>query len=88
MITNLLHFGRIQSISAKDAEMPEDSGNGYYSYSYYKLPYSGTITNEGFSRIYGILHKRHYCSPFTSFGGVHKVEPDHIIYSVTYHHGD
>jgi hypothetical protein len=85
---NALHFAKVTTVSSKDAGLPEDSGNGYYSYTYYKLPYSGKIDDAAMSRIYGILHKRHYCSPFTSFGGVHKVEPDHIVYSVTYHHGD
>ena len=85
---NALHFGQVSQVSAKDVGLPVDSGNGYYSYDYYKLPYSGKIEGDAMGKIYNILHKRHYSYPFTSFGGVHKVEPDHIIYSVTYHHGD
>jgi hypothetical protein len=91
---NLLHFGKIELIPAKEAGEPADSGNGYYSYAYYKLPYSGHIGEKETRTISGILHKRHYNYPFTSLGSTFRNYPNedktggYILYSVTYHHGD
>jgi hypothetical protein len=91
---NTLHFGQVTTITAKEAGEPTDSGNGYYSYSYYKLPYSGHIGDTETRSILKILFDRHYRAPFTSLGSVFRNYPNadktggYIIYSVTYHHGD
>jgi len=71
--TNVLHFAQVKSVSAQEVGEPLDSGNGYYSYSYYTLPYTGQVTfgeDGNFGNICSILHKRHYNSTFTSLGTV------------------
>lgn len=89
----ILHFGKLRSIEAKEIGQPEDSGNGYYSYSYYILPFTGKIEGDALQKINQILHKRHYRYPFTSLGSGLKVFSQsntggELLYSVTYHHGD
>ncbi len=91
---NVLHFSQRVNVKAEKIGKPVDSGNGYSSYYYYLLPYSGKMTQEGLAAVSTILHKRHYRAPFTSMNGVELFgENDSdggglILYSVTYHHGD
>jgi len=94
---NLLHFAKIRNATeAEVAGLPKDSGNGYYSYSYYALPYSGIIGDAEEKSIKNILFKRHYNYPFTTFGNIVSILTSKdmsdltgtIIYSATYHHGD
>lgn len=92
-MTNKLHFSQLTQVKAEMVGQPIDSGNGYYSYSYFLLPYSGKMTTEGLSAVSQILHKRHYSYPFTSLGSGLQVMGESqkggiILYSVTYHHGD
>ena len=91
---NQLHFSRRVSVEASQIGQPVDSGNGYYSYSYFLLPYTGKMDNEALSVVSTILHKRHYNYPFTSmnslevFGNSDDQKGGILLYSVTYHHGD
>ena len=90
---NVLHFSKAFEVDAVTVNRPKDSGNGYYSYSYYILPYSGVMTPEKMRDVYKILHDRHYRPPFTSLGGVQvyrNVTPTggELLVSLTYHHGD
>jgi hypothetical protein len=74
---NVLHFAKVKMVSALEAGEPSDSGNGYYSYSYYTLPYTGEVTegeNGNIGKVASILHKRHYNYPFTSLGTVKVLE--------------
>jgi len=88
-----LHHGSVSHVSAAAVGLPADSGNGYYSYSYYLLPYSGDMTPEALGAVQSNLHKKHYSPPFTSLEGVRifgTATPTGGILLVgqTYHHGD
>jgi len=88
---NLLHFSKSYPVSKEDAKklnIDTDSGNGYYSYDYYVLPFSGEITQEGSKNITNILHKRHYRYPFTTLKGWERFSENEILVGVAYHHGD
>ena len=93
-MTNALHFSKRVNVKAEQVGKPVDSGNGYYSYSYFLLPFTGKMDQEALSKVSTILHKRHYSYPFTSMNGVEVfgTSDDHeaglLLYSVTYHHGD
>jgi len=88
-----LHYGSVSHVSASDVGQENDSGNGYYSYSYYLLPYSGEMTNDALAAVSSKLHKRHYSPPFTSlhcariFGAPSKTGGV-LLVGQTYHHGD
>ena len=63
-----LHFSKLQRVERIAGE-EADSGNGYYSYSYFTIPFSGTITTpEDMSRVSAAFHKRFYNPPFASMG--------------------
>ncbi len=90
-----LHWGQSVSVSAKSVGQAEDSGNGYYSYSYYLLPYTGTLTPEAKAAVQSHLHNKHYHYPFTSlscvkeFGALNLAGDGGILLvGTTYHHGD
>ncbi len=91
-MSGTLHFGKIRSVTAKEIAEPEDSGNGYYSYNYYILPFTGTVNQKELGKISCLLHEKNYCYPFNSMGftRVFKQEDNsgEIVYCVTYHHGD
>ena len=91
MTKNVLHFGKARGLSSEEAAklgLDKDSGNGYYSYSHYILPFSGVIDAAANNRISNILFKRHYRAPFVSLLGWKKYSENELIVSVTYHHGD
>ncbi len=88
-----LHHGSVSCVSASDVNRDADSGNGYYSYSYYLLPYSGEMTQDALNNVSSALHKKHYRAPFASLHGVWefgKGSPTGgvLLVGVTYHHGD
>lgn len=88
-----LHFGQAIAVLAKAVNKPEDSGNGYYSYSYYLLPYTGTLTSEAQAAVQRHLHKKHYSYPFTSLNLVEPFGSQNennglLLVGTTYHHGD
>jgi hypothetical protein len=88
-----LHYGSVSHVSAKDVGQEADSGNGYYSYSYYLLPYSGEMTSDALSAVQTNLHKRHYSPPFTSLRCVRQLGAPSktggvLLVGQTKHHGD
>jgi hypothetical protein len=88
-----LHHGSVSHVNAAAVGKPVDSGNGYYSYSYYLLPYSGEMTSEALGAVQSKLHKKHYSPPFTSLNGVEVFGAGSksggiLLVSQTYHHGD
>lgn len=88
----ILHFSQLRSVKAEEVGQPDDSGNGYYSYSYYILPFTGIAANS-IGAISQILHKRFYSYPFNSMGFTKVWKEDgnrggEILFCVTYHHGD
>ena len=88
-----LHHGSVSYVSAADVNREADSGNGYYSYNYYLLPYSGKMTQEALCNVSSALHKRHYSAPFSSLHGVWEFGKGSelggiLLVGVTYHHGD
>ena len=91
---NALHFSKRVNVKAEQVGKPVDSGNGYYSYSYFLLPFTGKMDQDGLAAVSTILHKRHYRAPFTSLNGVELFGTSDdqkggvLLYSVTYHHGD
>lgn len=90
---NVLHFSKEYAVAAKTVGKIEDSGNGFYSYCYYLLPYTGTIVDAyELSKVALIIHKKIYRPPFCSLGVVEHFATSEtgglILYSVTYHHGD
>lgn len=88
---NLLHFGKIRILTheeIKKLNLERDSGNGYYSYSYYVLPYSGQITEDNKKNIYRVLFDKHYRAPFSSLKDWSIFSENEILVGVTCHHGD
>lgn len=88
-----LHRGRAIAVLAEAVNKPADSGNGYYSYDYYLLPYTGTMTPEAMAAVNRHLHKKHYSYPFTSLNCVEVFgSPNEnggmLLVGTTYHHGD
>jgi hypothetical protein len=88
-----LHFGQAIAVEPKAVGKPVDSGNGYYSYSYYLLPYTGTLTTEAGAAVRRHLHNKHYHYPFTSLNCVEVFGSQNennglLLVSTTYHHGD
>lgn len=91
MNKNLLHFGKAYRLTieqVKKLNLSTDSGNGYYSYSYYVLPYSGVINKDNQAKVSKILFDRHYRPPFASFNQWTHFSEHEILVAVTYHHGD
>lgn len=86
-----LHFSKLQSVIPLPEEAA-DSGNGYYSYSYYTVPFTGLINTRALGTISDIFHKRFYNPPFLSMGDWTVVDQTPtgglIRFSTTYHHGD
>jgi hypothetical protein len=92
-----LHHGSATDIPAADCGQDADSGNGYYSYNWYLLPYTGSLTDEALRAVQTALRTRHYRPPFAS---LHSVERHGIprggrngdggvlLVGLTYHHGD
>jgi hypothetical protein len=88
-----LHHGSTTYVSAATVGKPVDSGNGYYSYSYYLLPYSGEMTQDALCAVHSKLHKKHYAPPFSSLNGVEIFGTPSktgglLLVGTTYHHGD
>lgn len=94
---NTLHFSKAREVTPASVGMPVNSGNGFYSYTYILIPYSGTIPNpsDAAKSISNILHDKYYRAPFRSLsnwqfypnfdGGAAAGE---ILVTVNYHHGD
>jgi len=88
-----LHHGSTSYVPAASVGKPVDSGNGYYSYSYYLLPYSGKMTEDALCAVQSKLNKTHYHAPFSSLNCVEifgsPMETGGILLvGTTYHHGD
>jgi hypothetical protein len=88
-----LHFGKAISVLPEAVNKPADSGNGYYSYDYYLLPYTGIMTPEAMTAVNRHLHKKHFSYPFTSLHGVEVFGTSNdnnglLLVGTTYHHGD
>lgn len=87
-----LHFGSVTGVSANAVGERADSGNGYYSYSYYLLPYTGKMCPKALAAVNSHLFKKHYSPPFVSFGSARVHGEDEtggvLLVSTTYHHGD
>lgn len=85
----ILHFGKLRNISAKEIGEAEDSGNGYYSYSYYVVPFTGKY-NEG--AVYKAFRKKYPYNIFTSLGFIRLFKETatggEVVFCHTYHHGD
>jgi hypothetical protein len=89
---NILHFGKIKFVSAAEINQPRDSGNGFYSYSYYLLPFSGKYEGIAVSNVSNILFKKHYRPPFGSLGDIRlhseTLFGGELLVQTVYHHGD
>jgi len=96
-----LHFGKFVPVPAKSLGLPEDSGNGYYSYSYYILPYTGNLSIDARAAVVKHLFNKFFSPPFTSLGTVeqHSVVTENrnglevetggeLRVQLIYHHGD
>lgn len=90
-----LHHGSATDIPAADCGQDADSGNGYYSYNWYLLPYTGNLTDEAFRAVHSALRTRHHRPPFASLHSVrtHGTPRDDgnggvLLVGLTYHHGD
>lgn len=88
-----LHFGQAIAVLPEAVGKPKDSGNGYYSYSYYLLPYTGTLTSKALAAVHAHLSDKHYRPPFVSFRDAESFGSQNennglLLVSTIYHHGD
>lgn len=92
----VIHFSQTINVKAADIGEPEDSGNGYYSYTYTHVPYTGDVSaDEARQNIYKAIRAKWY----STYSGLHSMGYADIIPNSErtggiirvqhiYHHGD
>lgn len=89
---NLIHFGQKRDLPVPEGERA-DSGNGYYSYNWIEIPYSGLVTPENESSVYTAINDRFYTRSLMSVSSF-SIKPNSdltggvIVVKLCYHHGE